>query len=155
MCEVELFWARVALPNERGCRLWTGSAAGSRPEHRYGKLVFNGRRRQAHAVAWELTNGTVPDKESVLHKCDVTLCCEPSHLFTGTDKINAEDRNAKGRQARGERHGRAKLTEEDLPEIRRQVAAGSSQRKVAKKFNIAQITVSRVVRRETWVWLDT
>jgi hypothetical protein len=148
------FWDRVAPPNDFGCRLWTGGTGGSRADHQYGKFRFGGRQRQAHAVAWELTNGTIPEGQIVCHRCDVTLCCEPTHLFLGTDKSNAEDRNAKVRQARGEEHGRAKLKEEDLVEIRRQVASGESQRTVARRFGVAQVTVGRVVRRETWTWLE-
>lgn len=63
-----------------------------------------GRRLYAHRVSWELHNGQIRDGLCVLHKCDNPECVRPEHLFLGTHKENAEDKCAKGRQPKGERH---------------------------------------------------
>lgn len=137
------FWARVAPPNDNGCRLWKPGGK----HRRYGQIKVNGQRRQAHQVAWELANGRPwPPGAKGLHSCDVTLCCEPTHMSPGTDAANAADRNVKQRQARGDRHGRTKLTTDDLNEIRRLLSEGIAQRAVASRFGVSQITVSRVAR---------
>jgi hypothetical protein len=34
---------------------------------------------------------------NALHRCDVPLCCEPSHLWAGTMSENRRDSQAKGR----------------------------------------------------------
>jgi HNH endonuclease/NUMOD4 motif len=54
------------------------------------------------------------------------------------------------RWARGERNGCAKLTAELVKELRRRHAAGESSRSLAKIYSIAETTVSKVLRGETW-----
>lgn len=97
------FWSKVnkcsrhQVPGIEGaCWLWTaGTIRG------YGQIasVVNGKRRPVytHRVAWELTHGRIKDGLSVLHRCDVPLCCNPSHLFLGTLQDNLNDARAKGR----------------------------------------------------------
>jgi hypothetical protein len=52
---------------------------------------------RTHRVAWELQNGSVPDGMHILHRCDNPPCCNPNHLFPGTDADNMKDMAAKGR----------------------------------------------------------
>jgi hypothetical protein len=94
----ERFWKRV---NKRGpiiktrlgrCWLWTGSSKNGR----YGNLWFDGKLVLTHRIAWFLETGKWPEPFS-LHKCDNTLCVRFTHLFEGTQKDNAEDRDRKGR----------------------------------------------------------
>lgn len=92
------FWSRVALPNENGCREW----AGGRNTFGYGIVASNGRPR-AHRLAWELTFGPIPEGLFVCHHCDNPPCCEPLHLFLGTQKDNVQDAVAKGRMRNGRR----------------------------------------------------
>lgn len=80
-------------------------------EGRYGRLRCEGRHRQAHIASWEARNARgVPSGLLVRHKCDVSLCVNPDHLQLGTHADNMNDRNARGRQARGARHGKAKAS---------------------------------------------
>ena len=51
---------------------------------------------------------------------------------------------------RGERNGQAKLTDDDVREIRRRVAAGALQKDVAAMFGVQKMQVSRIVRGERW-----
>lgn len=93
-------------PNS-GCWLWLANTGG---KGRYGKLTCNRRQRQAHAASWEAHNGRpVPDGLVVRHRCDVSLCVNPNHLLIGTQADNINDRDSRGRTARGDRHGRSKL----------------------------------------------
>lgn len=86
------FWAKVAPPNEKGCRLWT-SAIG-----RYGYGAISGApESRAHRLAWRLTHGPIPPGMWVLHHCDVRACCNVDHLFLGTAADNTADMIAKGR----------------------------------------------------------
>lgn len=97
------YWS-MPVP-ESGCVIWFGATRG----YRYGQINVEGRHRGAHQVAWELANGMpVPQGMGVLHKCDVTFCINPDHLFLGTPLDNARDKEAKGRgnQPSGLRHGR-------------------------------------------------
>jgi hypothetical protein len=44
-----------------------------------------------------LKHGALPKGKSILHSCDNPPCVRWKHLFPGTAKDNAVDRNAKGR----------------------------------------------------------
>lgn len=72
----------------------------------YGKIGIGGKYGGwvlAHRVAWELENGQIPSGLVVCHKCDNPGCCNPSHLFLGTQPDNLADMRRKGRDCRGER----------------------------------------------------
>lgn len=71
------------------------------------------------------------------------------NLRWGTAADNASDTAKHGSQA-GENNGRAKLTIEQVGEIRRLLSAGMSQTAVARRFGIGQTHVSRISRRENW-----
>lgn len=93
--DVERFWRRVGRGGDDACWPWDHPHA----IHGYGEVQFNGRPARAHVVAWTLTNGAVPDGCHVLHRCDNPPCCNPAHLFVGTQQVNVADMHAKGRAA--------------------------------------------------------
>lgn len=88
------FWPRVDKSGD--CWLWTGA----RMKNGYGVVWLAepiGRMGLVHRVAWELTNGPIPDGLFACHRCDNPPCCNPDHLFLGTVRDNALDMVAKGR----------------------------------------------------------
>jgi hypothetical protein len=86
----------------------------------------------------------------VLHKCDNRKCCNPSHLFLGTNLDNIADKLAKGRQARGESSALAKLRARDIPIIRAMAREGVSQGKIARVFGVTLQAIWCVVKGKTW-----
>ena len=82
------------------CWLWLGAKHASPFDRRrlpYGAINFNGRATKAHRVAWTLYRGQIPDGLLVLHKCDTPVCCNPEHLWLGTQQNNVDDMMRKGR----------------------------------------------------------
>jgi len=67
--------------------------------------MVKGIRWQAHRLVWEKFYGSIPEGLCVMHKCAVPACVRPDHLELGTRADNNRDRAAKGRTARGDRHG--------------------------------------------------
>lgn len=146
------FWSRVdkngpVVRLELGrCWLWTGSLF----RGGYGQVKWFGRARTAHTVSWELVNGHVPAGEYVLHRCDRRDCVRPAHLFTGSPAVNSADAVAKGRTTRGERSGRARLTNALVQEIRARFAAGDSRAALARAFGVTWVCIAAVVARKSW-----
>lgn len=63
----------------------------------YGSMRLDGRRAMPHRVIYELTYGSIPNKLCVLHSCDNRTCCNPDHLWLGTQADNMHDMKKKGR----------------------------------------------------------
>jgi hypothetical protein len=153
------FWKKVDVGDPNDCWIWQRAKS---PDG-YGKCLYLGE-QLAHRAAWKDTYGEIPNGFCVLHSCDNPACVNPKHLFLGTRDDNMADRNAKGRQARGKRHGsvtkpetcprgethcRAKLTTLDVNMIRLFYARGGiSQRALAEDFDVTHSTVGAIVRGE-------
>lgn len=107
--------------------------------------------QQAHRVSYELHHGPIPAGLLVCHRCDNPICVRPDHLFLGTNSDNMRDMHAKGRAnlKRGATNARAKLSEDDVREIRA-LAGTMPQRKIAARFGISQGQVCRIVLRTRW-----
>lgn len=142
----DYFADRVTLEPDSGCLLWKqsltkGYGRGCHPIT--GPIP-------AHRLSWILINGKIEKDVCVLHKCDTRNCVNPKHLFIGTRMDNNRDRNAKNRQAFGEKHGSAKLNENQIREVRRRAANGEPQRNIAADYGITVGTVSNIKMRHTW-----
>jgi len=97
------FWARVDQSGGAdACWPWTGGRFKRRGG--YGRVTLNKKDAYSHRVAFALANLRTPS-QCVLHKCDNPPCCNPSHLFEGTQADNVADCVAKGRTARGDKSG--------------------------------------------------
>lgn len=84
------FWARV----EKGPDCWTWDYPGPGG---YGVFVTGRKSYRAHRLSWEWAYGAIPSGLYVCHRCDTPPCVRPDHLFLGTAKDNAADRDRKGR----------------------------------------------------------
>jgi len=147
-CNPERIFGRVERTPD-GCWLYLGG----RSSRGYGVVSVRGRAATAHRLAYLLRVGPIPPGLCVLHRCDTPRCINPEHLFLGTKGENNADRKRKGRNAdrRGERNTQAKLTPEQVDDIRSLYTGGStSQRQLADRFGICQQQVSAIVRGVAW-----
>lgn len=146
----ELFWAKVEkdgptplhVPELGPCWTWTAGV----DQNGYGMY----RHKRSHRFAWELAHGEIPDGMQALHRCDNPPCVRMDHLFLGTLLVNMADRNAKERQARGERSGRAVLTEAQVVEARQRRAAGELVKDIAAEYAVSASTLSHAVVGQSW-----
>jgi hypothetical protein len=137
-----------------------------RPDHMRGKKYVTSR------LSFQLTYGDIPAGLSVCHYCDAPACLEPRHLWLGTQKDNLMDCSEKGRtapqahperRARGDRHGsrthpeliprgemsgRAKLTEDQVREIR---SADGTLAALAVGYGVGMSTIWRIGRGKAWL----
>lgn len=134
------------------CWMWVGAKFNTG----YGKFRTYGKIHLAHRAAWMITHGPIPHDGSyhgscVCHRCDVHGCCNPSHLFLGSQGDNMRDRTAKGRVAHGDAHYMAKLTSAQVNEIRSLYAAGgTSHRRLAKQFGLRDSYVGMIINGKIW-----
>lgn len=150
----ERFWPKVAkIEDATSCWNWTASLT----DLGYGQFAINpgasNANTRAHRVAWELTNGPVPEGLSVLHHCDNRKCCRPDHLYVGTQAQNVDDMMSRDRWggAVGEDSPHAKLTAEDVIEIRRLHATGQwTMAALGRKFGVVYQLISKIVHRKIW-----
>lgn len=80
--------------NERGCWVWQGWC---NPRWGYGHTAWRGEDWAVHRLMWILMKGPVPEGKILCHSCDNPPCCNPDHLWPGTDHENHLDKTAKGR----------------------------------------------------------
>lgn len=83
----------TAVP-ETGCWLWLGGW----DYQGYGKVNKSGKSvTKAHRLFYTHHVGEVPDGLVLCHKCDTPACCNPAHMFVGTQADNIADAKRKGR----------------------------------------------------------
>jgi HNH endonuclease len=141
------FWSR-AVEDENGCWVW----ARGRHHDGYGAFFYEGQRVYAHRLAWQLARGEIPKGLLVLHRCDNPPCINPKHLFLGTRRDNALDRDKKGRNvtSSGEKNGSAKLSESDVVKILEGLSQGETRRALARRFDISPSMVTNIYSRKNW-----
>lgn len=132
------------------CWVWTASTN----QWGYGRLGYgrrnNPKKIAAHRLSWSIHNGTIPEGKLVLHKCDNRKCVNPKHLYLGTSQDNSNDMVRKKRHMFGESHNRAKLTIEQVKEIRELCHSGIRQVDIGNAYGISQFAVSLINRRINW-----
>ena len=141
-------WPRLKIA-DNGCWVWQGG----KDEDGYGALLWrHGQESRAHRVAYKLAFGAIPEGAMICHHCDNPPCCNPLHLFVGNGQINHDDMVAKGRWDFnwGDRVKWAKLTNWQAMEIRRRVADGETQRKLAVEFGVHYKNVNGIACNRTW-----
>ncbi len=152
---IEDFWKRMQKPI--GCWLYDGAREINGYGYVRNPLGDSPKYITAHRLAWILKNGPIADGLKVLHTCDVRGCCNPEHLFLGTDADNRKDMVAKGRYTFGEKSRSATLTEAQAREIVRDYRLFSPRRsnadELAKRYGVDRHTVYLVGSRRTWRWL--
>jgi 6-pyruvoyl tetrahydropterin synthase/QueD family protein len=124
--------------------------SGSRDDGGYGwfNLHAAGTRKAHRASAW--LAGDDIDGLLVLHSCDNPPCVNPRHLFTGTHSDNEEDKDAKGRRPRGERHGRAVLRRLQVEEILGLLSAGGRAVDLAARFGVSTSLIRAIGDGKVW-----
>lgn len=158
------FWAKVNFSAPFGCWLWNAALT----SRGYGKFNGEGRVVHAHRLAYLLTHPEESPNSHILHLCDVHYpvgditnrrCVNPSHLTTGSHVQNMRRRDELGRSGSGKRsgelHGRAKLTDAQVIQIRalysgRYGKSGMSGPALARMFGVAHPQIYRVIKRQTW-----
>lgn len=143
------FWARIKKGGPDDCWEWQGALS----TKGYGLLfesAHRGRTYQAHRVMMVLSGTPLLGKLFVLHSCDNPPCCNPAHLRVGTPKDNAQDASSRGRlglRSDGEKHGRHRLTDQQILEIRK---SRESRKDLALKYGVSYGHICKIIKGHRW-----
>lgn len=119
----------------------------------YGMLNVEGKTTKAHRLSYQIYKGYIPEGLLVCHSCDIPACVNPDHLWLGTSKDNAQDRDTKGRHYRkhGTKNPNCKLTQQQVLEIKEDPRV---YREIRDTYKVSMTQISRIKRGETWVPLE-
>jgi len=147
------FWINTELTDS--CWIWIGARSGGN----YGWFQWEGKGVRPHRLVWSILFGEIPEKMMICHKCDNPPCFNPSHLFIGTRSDNQKDSARKRRSnfftnqilsSRGEDRYNAKLTDEEVREIKMELARGTSVRAIARIYPAGRSTITRIKKGLQW-----
>ena len=131
--------------NETGCIEWVGAKSLG-----YGIVRRNGSNLRVHGLTLERSLGrSLRNGMFALHSCNNPPCCNPEHLREGTNQENVDDKLRANRQPRGETNGKAKLTMNQVNEIRENSDA-LSQRLLADRYGVQKACIAKIQRGKTW-----
>lgn len=152
----ERYEARYTRLGPSECWPWQEKG---RDKDGYGLLAYreNGKAMTVRATryGWNLLNPHDPIRpdEVLCHTCDNPPCQNPGHWFKGSSADNNRDMVQKGRgwAPKADSHYRSALSWDDVYEIRRRAARGTTpQRVLAEEFGVSREAVSKIVRNQRW-----
>lgn len=128
------FWSRVNVGASAECWEWKrGKTRG------YGHLRYKGEDWRAHRLAWTLVFDSIPNEMNVLHSCDNPACCNPNHLFLGTQRDNMIDRGKKGRT------GITTVSTDTIKTIKRMWNNGITQSEISRRTGVSRPHVCNII----------
>lgn len=144
------FYARANDPDK--CWIWSGPKNSTGYGLIYHPQQYHASVLLAHRASWIFTFGGIPDGLGALHHCDNPPCTNPTHLFLGTQADNVADRDSKGRREplKGEGHGMAKITDDDVRFIRKSVAMGVKKVRLEEMFGFSSGYITRIAIGKMW-----
>lgn len=136
---------------ETPCWIWTGSLGKG-----YGAIGVGGKAigvPRALLASLNRLNLDAGRTQCALHKCDVRLCCRPSHLYNGTYKDNSRDCLDRSRLAstRGSSNPHTQMTEKEVSNIKQRLTNGEASHSILKDCPISKQGLSKIRTGRTWI----
>lgn len=143
----ERFEKYVSRNDQNDCWTWTGTLLSTG----YGQIIVGNKKIAAHRFAYKLIYGDIPKDMFVCHRCDNRKCVNVSHLFLADHNGNMSDMVKKGRSVKGEKNKAAKLTKNQVMEIRNKHKTNMiTQSELADQYGVTLSTINKIVLRRTW-----
>ena len=150
MLDLDRFWSFVDVRGPNDCWLWTGT------KQKYPIYYQNNKQYYAHRLICEHYHGDMSGLVT-RHLCGNALCVNPAHLKPGTQAENNRDKVLHGTTNKGkkcpwlghpgERNAKAKLTEQDVLDIR---SSDTPVKILAKQYNVSLKQIYIIRNRTAW-----
>ena len=148
--EPQRFLDAALSADHRDCIIWP-----------YGKANGYGRMRLRRASGWfivnvnrhvcELKRGPAPDESmEAAHSCGVRACIQWRHLRWATCVDNSADKVLHGTLSRGEGTGVARLSDDDVLAIAKDVRPDAA---IAAEYGVGTETIRKIHAGINWSWL--
>jgi len=117
------------------CWIWLGF---KNPKG-YGQSSLNGKTMLAHRWSYQHHYGIViPEGLHVCHSCDNPSCCNPLHLYLGTNQDNVNDKMKRNRF----RPKQTRFTQEQLNQMKYFREMGVSRDRLGRLFGCNKTTIA-------------
>lgn len=123
---------------------------------RVSRMIAGGaksRKLYVHALVLRAFIGPCPDGMECRHKNGDRSDCRLENLEWSTRSDNQMDRVAHGTSNRGEAHGLAKLSSEQVVAIKASLSAGEPVKAIAHRYGVSLGAVYGIKRGDNWSWL--
>lgn len=144
---IDAFNKQVDRSKANDCWEWKGSKIKKGYGQIFRRIDGIGISIHTHRLAYEIYHGKIPKGMCVLHSCDNRSCCNPRHLFLGTNKDNINDMVLKNRNIKGETHPLHKLLEKDILLIR---LSKDKTKDLSIIYNVHPSTIRRIRSKKSW-----
>ena len=140
------------IVTEDGYHICTSHAYPKAKWSEYLMVSIDGNKYVYNRYNWEQKYGKIPDGMCLRHKCDNSKCINIEHLELGTHTDNMRDIWNRDRCTHvGEKNSNAKLTSDQVCEIRRLLAESNlSQEKIGEMFGVTQVLISAIKLNKLW-----
>jgi hypothetical protein len=140
----ELITPHIKRRRRNQCWPWTGTIGGNG----YGKIGIHKKTHSAHRLAYYVAHRSMKRKLNVNHLCvNSRSCCNPAHLYQGTQRQNILDMHAQRRWVYGENHHTGKRHPyKQVIEVRKRAAAGETGASISRHLGIPLSTVYDYIR---------
>lgn len=149
--EARDFIASAVRSSTDECILWPFAQNG----YGYGMVCVGKIRKGAYREVCEQFYGPCPPGlRDAAHRCGNRLCINPRHLYWAARSGNCMDRVIHGTANRGEKHGKVRLTEQQVRKLRIAYRAGENISGIARQWGVNVFTATNAATGRNWKWLE-
>lgn len=134
--------------NEDGCHICTSHTISV---YGYPQYHENGKTHNLHRYLFLKEHGPIEKGYVIRHRCDQRLCINLEHLEKGTIAENSKDMFERGRNPKGEKHGMAILSENQVRAI---FASDKPYAELAVDYGVSRNTIYDIKSGKTWNHLN-